>query len=110
MSWCTCILLVIWCLTAGAERASRLWADYVRRVMEDDGSETIAVFSMVFVNRSKRYIVAVWGDDFAFTVASEMLPPHRAAGAELPVQAHREHRSWDAAESGEAPEPAAGMD
>ena len=42
--------------------------------MEDDGSETIAVFSMVFVNRSKRHIVAVWGDDFAFTVASEMLP------------------------------------
>ena len=29
---------------------------------------------MVLVNRSKRYIVAVWGDDFAFTVASEMLP------------------------------------
>ena len=42
--------------------------------MEDDGSETIAVFSMVCVNRSKRYIVAVWGDDFAFTVASEILP------------------------------------
>ena len=58
----------------GTRRASRLWADYVRRVLEDDGSETIAVFSMVFVNRSKRYIVAVWGDDFAFTVASEMLP------------------------------------
>ena len=58
----------------GTRRASRLWADYVRRVMEDDGSETIAVFSIVFVNRSKRYIVAVWGDDFAFTVASEMLP------------------------------------
>ena len=58
----------------GTRRASRLWADYVRRVMEDDGSETIAVFSMVFVNRSKRYIVAVWDDDFAFTVASEMLP------------------------------------
>ena len=58
----------------GTRRASRLWADYVRRVMEDDVSETIAVFSMVFVNRSKRYIVAVWSDDFAFTVASEMLP------------------------------------
>ena len=27
----------------GTRRASRLWADYVRRVMEDDGSETIAV-------------------------------------------------------------------
>ena len=52
----------------GTSRASRLWADYVRRVMED---ETIAVFSMVFVNRSKRYIVAVWDDDFAFTVASD---------------------------------------
>ena len=58
----------------GTRRASRLWADYVRRALEDDGSETIAVFSMFFVNRSKRYIVAVWGDDFAFTVASEMLP------------------------------------
>ena len=58
----------------GTRRASRLWVDHVRRVLEDDGSETIAVFSMVFVNRSKRYIVAVWGDDFAFTVASEMLP------------------------------------
>ena len=46
--------------TYGTRRASRLWAEYVRRVMEDDGSETIAVFSMVFVNRSKRYIVAVW--------------------------------------------------
>ena len=33
----------------------------------------IVVFSMLFVNRSKRYIVAVWGDDFAFIVASEML-------------------------------------
>ena len=42
--------------------------------MEDDGSETIAVFSMVFVNRNGKYIVAVWCDDFAFTVASEMLP------------------------------------
>ena len=41
--------------------------------MEDDGSETIAVFSMVFLNHSKRYIVAVWSDDFACTVASEML-------------------------------------
>ena len=58
----------------GTRRASRLWADYLRRVSEDDGSETIAVFSMVFVNRSKGYNVAVWGDDFAFTVASEMLP------------------------------------
>ena len=29
---------------------------------------------MVFVNRSKRYIVAVWGGDFAFTVVSEMFP------------------------------------
>ena len=58
----------------GTRRASRLWADYVRRALEDDGSETIAVFSMFFVNRSKRYIVAVWGDDFAFIVASEMLP------------------------------------
>ena len=56
----------------GTRRASRLWADYARRVMEDDGSETIAVFSMVFVNRSKRYTVAVWSGDFAFTVASEM--------------------------------------
>ena len=65
-----CILLVIWCLPVGAgsyERASAgrgervgSGADYVRRVMEDDGSETIAVFSMVFVNRSKRYIVVVW--------------------------------------------------
>ena len=45
-------------------RASRLWANYVRHVLEDDGSEAIAVFSMVFVNHSKRYIV----------VASEMLP------------------------------------
>ena len=76
-----CIFLVIWCLPVGAERKSMYgtrrasrWADNVRRVMEDDGSETIAVFSMVFVNRSKRYIVVVWGDDFAFTVASEMLP------------------------------------
>ena len=42
--------------------------------MENNGSETIAVFSMVFVNRSKKYIVAVWGDDFPFSVASEMLP------------------------------------
>ena len=50
-----------------------LWADYVRHVLEDDGSEAIAVFSMVFVSHSKRYIVAVWGD-FAFIVASEM--PH----------------------------------
>ena len=58
----------------GTRKASRLWAGYVRRVMEDGGSETIAVFSMVFVNRSKRYVVAVWSDDFAFTVASEMLP------------------------------------
>ena len=58
----------------GTRRASRLWAGCVRRVMEDDGSVTIAVFSMVFVNRSKRYIVAVWSDDFAFTVASRMLP------------------------------------
>ena len=58
----------------GTRRASRLSADHVRRVVEDDGSETIAVFSMAFVNRSKRYIVAVWGDDFAFTVASKMLP------------------------------------
>ena len=58
----------------GTRRAGRLWADYVKRVMEDDGSETIGVFSMVFLNRSKRYIVAVWSDDFAFTVASEMLP------------------------------------
>ena len=57
----------------GTRRASRLWADYVRRALEDDGSETIAVFSMFFVNRIKRYIVAVWGDDFAFIVASEML-------------------------------------
>ena len=52
--------------TYGTRRASRLGADYVRRALEDDGSETIAVFSMFFVNRSKRYIVA--------TVASEMLP------------------------------------
>ena len=58
----------------GTRRASRLWADYVRRVMEDDGSETITVFFIVFVNHRKRYIVAVWGDDFAFAVASEMLP------------------------------------
>ena len=58
----------------GKRRASRLWADYVRRVLEDDGSEAIAVFSMVFVNSSKRYIVAVWSDYFAFIVASEMLP------------------------------------
>ena len=58
----------------GTRRASRLWAGYVRRVMEDDGSETITVFFIVFVNPSKRYIVAVWGDDFAFAVASEMLP------------------------------------
>ena len=57
----------------GTRRASRLWADCVRRALEDDGSETIAVFSMFFVNRSKRYIVAVWSDDFAFIVASEML-------------------------------------
>ena len=28
----------------GTRRASRLWPDYVRRLMEDDGSETIAVF------------------------------------------------------------------
>ena len=55
----------------GTKRASRLWADNVRRVVED-GSEAIAVFSMVFVNRSKRYIVAVWSDDVAFTVASEI--------------------------------------
>ena len=55
-------------------RASRLWADYVRRVLEDDGSETIVVFCMVSVNGSKRYIVGVWGGDSAFTVASEMLP------------------------------------
>ena len=58
----------------GTRRASRLSTDYVRRVMEDVGSETIAVFSMVFVNRSERYIVAVWCDDFAFTVESDMLP------------------------------------
>ena len=58
----------------GTGRASRLWADYVRRALEDDGSEMIAVFSMFFVNHSKRHIVAVWGDDFAFIVASEMLP------------------------------------
>ena len=79
--------------------------------MEDDGSETIAVFSMVFVNRSKRYIVAVWGDDFAFTVAFEMLP-HLTELLErnIRVQAHREHRSWYVAESGEALEPAVGMD
>ena len=57
----------------GTRRASRLWADYVRHVLEDDGSEAIAVFSMVFVSHSKRYIVAVWCD-FAFIVASEMLP------------------------------------
>ena len=57
----------------GTRRASRLWADYFRLVMEDDGSETIAVFSMFFLNRIKRDIVAVWGDDFAFIVASEML-------------------------------------
>ena len=56
----------------GTRRATRLWADYVRRALEDDGSE--AVFSMFFVNRSKRYIVAVWSDDFAFIVVSEMLP------------------------------------
>ena len=58
----------------GTRRASRLWADNVRRALEDDGSETIAVFSIFLVNRSKRCIVAVWGDDFAFIVASEMVP------------------------------------
>ena len=58
----------------GTRRASRLWAGHVRRALEDDGSETIVVFSMLFVTRSKRYIAAVWGDDFAFIVASEMLP------------------------------------
>ena len=58
----------------GTRRATRLWADYVRCVMEDDGFQTIAVFSIVFVNRIKRYTVAVWSNDFAFTVASEMLP------------------------------------
>ena len=58
----------------GMRRASRLWADYVRRVMENDVSETIAASSIVFVNRSKRSIVEVWSDDFAFTVASKMLP------------------------------------
>ena len=57
----------------GTRRASRLWADHVSRALEDDGSETIVVFSMLFVNRSKRYIVAVWCDDFAFIVAFEML-------------------------------------
>ena len=77
----------------GTRRASRLWADYVRRVMEDDGSETIAVFSVVFV----RYIVAVCG-------VRNASAPRRAAGAK------REHRSWYVAESGEALEPAAGMD
>ena len=38
-------------------------------VLEDDGSETIAVFSMFFVKHTKRYIVVVWGDDFARSMA-----------------------------------------
>ena len=65
----------------GTRRASCLWADYVRRVVEDDGSDMIAVFSMIFVNHSKRYIVAVWSDDFAFTVASSCWSGTSSAGS-----------------------------
>ena len=102
-----CILLVI----CASTRASRLWADDVKRVMEDDGSETIVVFSMVVVNRSKRYIVAVWGDDFAFTVASEMLPHFtELLERNFECRPHREHRSRHAAASGEALDPTAGLD
>ena len=92
----------------GTRRASRLWADYV--MMEDDGSETIAVFSMVFVNRSKRHIVAVWGATTLLSLWRPQCSRTSAAGAEPRVQAHREHRSRRAPEGGEALEPAAGMD
>ena len=73
-----CILLAIWFHLVGAGNYERVCMERGERanhgptmsdVLEDDGSETIAVFSMFFVNHTKRYIVAVWGDDFARSMA-----------------------------------------
>ena len=50
----------------GTRRASRLWADHVRDVLQADGANMVRVISMAFVNEKRRYVAAVWGDDFMF--------------------------------------------
>ena len=48
----------------GTRRASRLWADRVRHVLEETGFTTLRVMSLVFWHTVLRVLLAVWGDDF----------------------------------------------
>jgi hypothetical protein len=48
----------------GTRRASRLWADKVKLVLEKAGCTTLRTMSMVFWHPVLRFVLAVWGDDF----------------------------------------------
>ena len=48
----------------GTRRASRLWADKVRFVLEGPGCVALRTMSMVFWHPVLLFLLPVWGDDF----------------------------------------------
>lgn len=54
----------------GTRRASRLWADKVKLVLENAGCKVLRTMSMVFWHPDLRFVLAVWGDDFG-TIGSK---------------------------------------